>query len=238
MTVSNRAVPTTMARTAHGTAAIKFLIAIKPNQHNQHQGDRRTPALQMIRLTPSSQGINTMKTRSILSTVALVLTGIALTFGTASAQRGGHGRGQGAAKMEGKMKELNLTDAQKAQIKQLRDAFQQQNSSQMAQLKSLREQMKTARQAQNKEQAKALMGQMKTAMEAMKPAREKLHQDILAILTPEQRAKMEQMKSEGKGHRGRGGRGSAQGGTANSGSTTSGSASGEAAGGAAQRGIK
>lgn len=152
-----------------------------------------------------------MKTRSILGTVALLLSGLALTFGIATAQGADHGPGNGRGG-DKVMKELNLTDAQKAQIKQIRDAFKQQNSSQIAQLKSLRDQMKAAREAKNTDQMKSLRDQMKTAMEAMKPAHEKLRADIAAVLTPEQRAKLEQLKADRKENRGerRGQRGAGQ----------------------------
>ncbi len=151
-----------------------------------------------------------MKTKAFFSSLALAVIALALAVVTVNAQpRRGQGQGPGHARMKA-LEKLNLTQAQKDQITSLRDAFKTANQSSIEEITSLREQMREKMKSGDKEGAKAIREQLKAKREAMKPAREKLHQDVLAILTQEQRdqlAKMkEEMKERRKDHR-RGGKG-------------------------------
>ncbi len=141
-----------------------------------------------------------MKIRSFVGTLAICAMSVALAAPATFAQ-GGHGRGggHGNGDGEGKMAEkLNLTADQKAQIKALRDAFKQQNASAIAEVKTLRDQMRDQKQNKDKEAAKATRDQLKAKMEVLRPAHQKLHEQILALLTPEQRAQAEKMHEEHK----------------------------------------
>jgi Spy/CpxP family protein refolding chaperone len=142
-----------------------------------------------------------MKNRTFLATLGVALLGILVAGAVCIAQGRGNGHGEGRGGDRGAMMakafdKLNLTADQKAKIKSLRDQFQQTNSAALADLKSLRDQMKAARDAKNADQAKSIGQQMRTKMEALKPAREQLRQQILAILTPEQKAQLDQMKAD------------------------------------------
>src|SRR5215216_4681440 len=79
--------------------------------------------------------------------------------------RGGHkGHGWGGMREGGFFKQLNLTEDQKAKIKQIRETFAQTH-------KPMREQ-------------------------------HKLHQEMLSVLTAEQKAQLEQSRAQFKGRRG------------------------------------
>ncbi len=142
--------------------------------------------------------------RQILATVLaaiLVLSTAALAQDGGSGKRGdgGGGRGKQKGEMIAKLAEkLDLTADQKARIKTLTDQFQQQHQTQRQELQNLHKQAQDARQAGNKDQAKSIHEQMKTKSEALKADRQKLMEQIKAILTPEQRTKLEQMKEQHK----------------------------------------
>lgn len=148
----------------------------------------------------------------VLGTLGIALMGMMMVGSATFAQGNGDGMGGGRKhmqKLEKAAERLNLTADQKAKIKALRDQFKTAHQSTFAEMKSLKAQIKAA--GKGTDQAKALREQMKAKMESLRPAQEQLHQQILAILTPEQRAQMEQMKAERKqkgGKRGKGRSGS------------------------------
>lgn len=107
---------------------------------------------------------------------------IVLFVGASQAQTTAPEKGQGRGHGREMMKDLNLTDAQKTQLKSIREA--------------------------EKKDAEALKAQGNATPEQRKAVHEKYRSQLDAVLTPEQR---EQMKNEMKAHRmdstGRGGRG-------------------------------
>lgn len=145
-----------------------------------------------------------MNMRIALKALAIAIIGVMAVNSAALAQKDHKG---GNHKKAGAFKRLDLTDDQKAQIKALRDAFKQQNEGTFQEIKALRDQMKDARENQDKERAKAIHEQIKSKMESLRPAKEELQRRIAAILTPEQRAELEKMKANHKEHRGEGRRG-------------------------------
>ncbi len=147
----------------------------------------------------------------VLGTLGIALMGMMMVGSATFAQGNGDGMGGGRKhmqKLEKAAERLNLTADQKAKIKALRDQFKTTHQATFAEMKTLKAQIKAA--GKGTDQAKALREQMKTKMQSLRPAQEQLHQQILAILTPEQRTQMEQMKAErkekgGKRGKGRGG---------------------------------
>jgi Spy/CpxP family protein refolding chaperone len=139
---------------------------------------------------------------------AIVLIAVMAATSTAFAQRGGGGqRGEKMKERGAKIAEhLDLTSAQKDQIKALRQAFRETHASELQALKDLRQQMKEARQAKDREQAEQIREQMKTKMQALKADREQLHSRIQAVLTPEQQQKLAELKAKRTEHRGKRGR--------------------------------
>jgi Spy/CpxP family protein refolding chaperone len=101
-----------------------------------------------------------------------------------------------------------LTDAQKAQIKALRTAFQQANQADLAVIRAAMQQARAAHQAgKTKADIQAILAAAKPAMDRLRPARQKLQADVSAVLTPEQRAS--RCRGFGAGGGARGGAGGA-----------------------------
>jgi Spy/CpxP family protein refolding chaperone len=93
------------------------------------------------------------------------------------------------------LRELNLTDAQKEQVRAIFDRFAASVRPQREQLMQLREQKKAGNApADAEERAKALRSQIHDAEKAA-------HAELLTILTPEQRARLDEMEKERKARR-------------------------------------
>jgi Spy/CpxP family protein refolding chaperone len=96
-----------------------------------------------------------------------------------------------------------LTDAQKAQIKALRDAFQQANKADLDAIRAVMQQAHAARQAgKTRADIKAILDAAKPAFDRLRTARQKLQSDVSAVLTPEQRAARCHAGASGAGRRG------------------------------------
>lgn len=163
--------------------------------------------------------------------ISRIATGLALaclmSFTMATATFAGHGKGGGQGNGGGRgngdgkgkemiekiVKKLELTQDQQARIKAIREQFKTTNATLIADVKALHEQAQVARKAGDKERAQEIRSQAQPKMEQLKAAREQMMQQILAVLTPDQRAKLEKMrdarkdkregrKGERKGHRG------------------------------------
>jgi protein CpxP len=147
---------------------------------------------------------NMMKNRTVLGAIGIAIVGILAAGLVCVAQgrgegHGGRGMGGDRGAMMGKaLERLNLTADQKTRIQALRTQFQQTNAAALSEMKSLRDQMKSAMEAKDRDKAKSIREQLKSKMETLKPAHEQLHQQILAILTPEQKAELDKMKAERK----------------------------------------
>ncbi len=147
-----------------------------------------------------------MKTHAIIRTLAVTLILGAFAAGGLFAQGGNGKKGEGKGKkMEQALAELNLTDAQKAEIDRLQEAFQTENEGALNEIKTLRETMKTQRQNGDAEGAKATMEQIKAKRSGLKESRKGLQSRIMEVLTDEQKAQLQQMKKEhgGKGKKGK-----------------------------------
>ena len=107
-------------------------------------------------------------------------------------------------------RDLNLTDAQKAQIKAIRQKYQPQNDALRAQAKPF---MDAARAARQKGDSAAFRTNMEKAHQVMQAASFKTQEraEIRAILTPDQQAKFDAHEKDrangglkGWGHKGKG----------------------------------
>jgi Spy/CpxP family protein refolding chaperone len=145
---------------------------------------------------------------------ALMLVGVA---GVSAAQStatprtrpdaGSYRRGAAGGR-EGFGRDLNLTDAQKAQMKAIRQKYQPQNDALRAQAKPF---MEAARAARQKGDSAAFRTNMEKAHQLMQGAQFKAQEraEIRAILTPDQQAKFdaqEKARAQG-GHKGWGRKG-------------------------------
>jgi len=99
---------------------------------------------------------------------------------------------------------LNLTDDQKAKIKQTRQSFMESNKPLLEQMRSKRQELRQASEGGTFNEA--LATQKLTDMASLEAKamgeRFKLHQEMLSVLTPEQKAQLEQQKAQFKARRG------------------------------------
>lgn len=133
--------------------------------------------------------------KKLAMTVSALALGTALVFAAPHEGRGGHaGHGKQGARLEQK---LNLTEAQKQQIAQIRESIRQENAAFFASAEKNREEMQAARKAGDTARAESLKATMKSQREQMKQIRETEKARISATLTPEQRQKFETMSERG-----------------------------------------
>ena len=120
--------------------------------------------------------------------------------------RGGDHKGPGFGGMRegGLFRQLNLTDDQKAKMKQIRENFAQTNKPLMEQLRAKHQELRQASEGGTFNEALATQKLTEIApLEAkMMGERAKLHQEMLSVLTAEQKAQLEQAKAQFKTHRG------------------------------------
>ena len=121
------------------------------------------------------------------------------------AGRGGHkGHGWGGMREGGFFKQLNLTEDQKAKIKQIRESFAQTNKPLHDQLRAKRQELRQASEGGTFNEALATQKLTEIApLEAkLMASRHNLHQEMLSVLTAEQKAQLEQSRAQFKARRG------------------------------------
>lgn len=133
--------------------------------------------------------MNMMKNR-IIAGLAMALMGMTMLGATTFAQKPGR-RGE-------LIKKLDLTPAQQAQLKADREKFRTDNAAALAEIKTLRDQLKTQIKNKDVAGAKATKEQLAAKMQALKPAREAMGNQAKQILTPDQQQKLEQLRAERK----------------------------------------
>ena len=162
------------------------------------------------------------KVLAIASLSAVVLTVASLAVAQTVKTGRGDGRGRrGAWHGEGMKRggfgedrlfaRLNLTDDQKAKIKQTRQSFMESNKPLFDQLKAKRLELRQASEGGTFNEALATQKLTEAAgLEAkLMGARFQLRQQMLSVLTPEQKTQLDQLKAQFKtnhgGRRGQGG---------------------------------
>lgn len=177
-----------------------------------------------------------MSTVRTLALGALMIAGVAAVSGAQAsstprtrADSGWHRRGPGGVAQAGPRRgergefgfarDLNLTDAQKAQIKAIRQKYQPQNQALRDRAKPFMDAARAARQKGDTATARADMQKAREVMQGGQSIRTQEMAEIRNVLTPEQRAKFDARQKEfadrraqagerhGKGFGRRGGRG-------------------------------
>ena len=155
--------------------------------------------------------MSTVRTLALGALMLVGVAGVSAAQSTATPRRpeaGSYRRGPGGR--EGFGRDLNLTDAQKAQIKAIRQKYQPQSAAVRAQAKPFIEAANAARQ---KGDTAAFRSNMAQARQVMQNASYRTQQqaEIRAILTPEQQAKFDARAKERAqgghkswGHKGKG----------------------------------
>lgn len=146
-----------------------------------------------------------MKKIKFISTTAAVLAlsaslAIAAPHGKGHGGKRGHGRAEFGERFAAK---LNLTDAQKAQIKQFNESFRERNKAFFQSSRETMRQLREAKQAGDTARADALKATMKSQREQMKQLRAEQRAQIRAILTPEQRAQFDALEAERESRHGK-----------------------------------
>ena len=128
--------------------------------------------------------------------------------GTRTERRGGgKHRGHGFGGMRGErgfFRQLNLTEDQKTKIKQIRESFAERNKPLHEQLRAKRQELRQANEGGTFNEALATqkLTEMASLQAKLMGERQKLHQEMLSVLTAEQKAQLEQSKAQFKNRRG------------------------------------
>ena len=114
------------------------------------------------------------------------------------------GHGFGGMRAGGFFRGLNLTDDQKAKMKQIRESFAETNKPLREQLRAKRQELRQASEGGTFNEALATqkLTEMASLEAKVMGERFKLHQEMLSVLTPEQKAQLEQSKAQFKARRG------------------------------------
>ena len=99
---------------------------------------------------------------------------------------------------------LNLTDDQKAKMKEIRESFAERNKPLLEQLRTKRQELRQASEGGTFNEALATqkLTEMAGLQAKLMGERFRLHQEMESVLTAEQKTQLEQMKAQFKDHRG------------------------------------
>ena len=127
--------------------------------------------------------------------------------GTRTERREGKHRGHrwgGMRRGGGFFGQLNLTEDQKTRMKQIRESFAEQNKPMREQLRAKRQELRQASEGGTFNEALATqkLTEMASLEAKLMGERHKLHQEMLSVLTAEQKAQLEQSKAQFKTRRG------------------------------------
>ena len=150
-----------------------------------------------------------MKNKLIAAVAVVTLSGsLAIAAPHGGGKFGGkHGR-RGTMGMRFAEK-LNLSDAQKEQIKAIHRETREQNQAFFESFRETRQQLRDAKKANDTARADSLKATAESQRSQMKQIRDAERQRVLAVLTPEQRTQFEQMQAQ-RGERRHGKRGDKQ----------------------------
>jgi periplasmic protein CpxP/Spy len=118
--------------------------------------------------------------------------------------RGKHGNhGWGGMRGGAFFRQLNLTEDQKTKLKQIRESFAERNKPLREELRSKRQELRQANQGGTFNEALATqkLTEMASLQAKMMGEEVKLHQEMLSVLTPEQKTLLEQQKAQFKARR-------------------------------------
>jgi len=124
--------------------------------------------------------------------------------GGGKGERHGHwgGRGERGGMMG--FSKLDLTDAQKAQLKQIRESHRQDTAPIMEQIRAKRQEIRQANEGGTVNEALVAQKLAEIApLEAkLMSAQARIRQEMLSVLTPEQKAKLDQLREQFKSRSG------------------------------------
>lgn len=148
--------------------------------------------------------------KKIVAMVGVLALGASLAIAAPGEGRGGKRHGKHGAFGQKFAEKLNLTDAQRQQIEQIRKSTRENNAPLFESFRALREEKRAAKQANDTARLEALKGRAEALRAQMKQVREAEKAQIVSVLTPEQKAQFEAMKNDRRGKRGARGQRGAQ----------------------------
>ena len=121
----------------------------------------------------------------------------------AGGKHGGH-RWGGMRRGDGFFGQLNLTEDQKTKMKQIRESFAERNKPLREQLQAKRQELRQASEGGTFNEALATqkLTEMASLEAKLMGERHKLHEEMLSVLTAEQKAQLEQSRAQFKNRRG------------------------------------
>lgn len=134
-----------------------------------------------------------------ISAAAVVALSGAIAFGATDEGNGkvwGHGGHHRGAMSAHLAKKLNLTDAQKDQLKAMHRAFREDNKPFFESARQTRKDYRAAKQAGDTAKMAELKSVMQSQHAQMKQLHEASEQQLVSILTPEQRTQYDALKAE------------------------------------------
>lgn len=138
--------------------------------------------------------------KKMMTAVAVFALGTSLAF--ASPRGDWKGGRHGEAGMSEKLaQKLNLSDAQKAEIKAIEQQFRTDNAAFFQTARQTREDFRAAKQANDQARVDALKATMESQRAQMKQLRDAQREKIRNILTPDQRAQFDAMKAKHQSRR-------------------------------------
>lgn len=129
-----------------------------------------------------------------ISAVAVLAVGASLTAYAMPQAGQWHGR-RHEMRQEFAQK-LNLTDAQKQQMRDLHKQFRQENEAFFQSFRATRQEFRAAKQAGDTAKVESLKPTLKADRAQLQQLREAFEPKILSILTPEQQAQFKALKAE------------------------------------------
>lgn len=143
-----------------------------------------------------------MKNKFIAAVAVLTLSATVAVASPGNGKGGGkHGRG-GELGVKFAQK-LNLTDAQKEQIRGIKQQSRDANAALFDNLRQTRQELRAAKAANDTARADALKGTLEAQRTQLKAAHDAQRERIMAVLTPEQRAEWNRLEAEHKAKRGK-----------------------------------
>lgn len=138
-----------------------------------------------------------MKTTKWMTMAAVVTLSASLAFAAPhGGMKGGrHGR-HGGAFGQRMAEKLNLTDAQKQQMRDLQKSFRENNKQVFEDAHALRKEFRAAKEAGDTAKLESLKPRMEAQRAQMKQLHDAQQTRILALLTPDQRTQWEALKAE------------------------------------------
>jgi periplasmic protein CpxP/Spy len=140
---------------------------------------------------------DTMNSRKWITGVAVLAVSASLAIAAPQAGKawGGHHGHRGFMSRKLAQK-LNLTDAQKAQIKAMNQQFREDNKAFFESMRATRQEARAAKQANDTAKLDALKPTLESQRAQMKQLRQAQKQKLLTVLTPDQQAQLKALKAE------------------------------------------